>query len=154
VVTTDDIKTLCRVAIERGERPSHDGHLFLEFRSDGFRQYITLTLARGLYGGFVVIDRIDFIQEHWQVNVLHQDQIDQWVVSANASGTARYVWHKLLLEDKGAILKEEFLPTDEDGAKAIVAKIVARFLPSNRVPSIRSATAIMPTADRSRKRCC
>ncbi len=146
-MTPDDIETLCQVAIEQGERPSHEGHLFLEFKSDGFRQYVTLTLARGLYGGFVAIERIDFIQEHWQVNVLHQDQIDQWVVSANGNGTALYVWHKRLLEDKGAVLKEEFLPTDEDGAKAIVERIAARFLPANRVPPILSATAIMPTAD-------
>jgi hypothetical protein len=147
VVTPEDIEELCRVAIERSDRPSHEGHLFLEFKSGGLRQYVTLTLALGLLGSVVAIERVDFIQERWQVNVLHQDQIDQWVVSANGNGTARYVCHKRLLEDKGAVLKEEFLPTDEDGAKAIVEKIAARFLPSNREPPILSATAIMPTAD-------
>lgn len=51
------------------------------------------------------------------------------MVVADARGTAQYVWHKRLFEDKGVVLKEEFLPTDEDGAKAIVDKITARFLP-------------------------
>jgi hypothetical protein len=134
VVTPEDIEKLRKVAIERGKRPSHEGHLFLEFKPGGFRQYVTLQLAQGQFGIFVAIERIDFIQEQWQVNVLDQDEIDQWVVSADASGTARYVWHKRLLEDKGKVLKEEFLHTDEDGAKAIVEKIAARFLPSNRVP--------------------
>ena len=128
-MTPEDIKKLCRVAIERGERPSYEGRLFLKFKSGGFRQYVTLALAPGLFESFVAIERIDFIQEQWQLNVLDQDEIDQWVVSADASGTARYVWHKRLLEDKGTVLKEEFLPTDEDGAKAIVEKIAARFLP-------------------------
>ena len=131
-MSPEDIKRLCMVAIERGERPNPNGHMFLEFKSGGFRQYVTLTLALGLFGGFVAIARIDFIQEQWQVNVLDQDEIDQWVVSADADGTARYVWHKRLFEDKGAVLKEEFLPADEDGAKAIVDKIAARFLPANR----------------------
>lgn len=129
VATPEDIKRLCMVAIERGERPSPEGHLVLEFRSGGFRQYVTLKLALGLLGGFVTIARIDFIQEQWQVNVLNQNEIDQWVVAANASGTARYVWHKHLLEDKGAVLKEEFFPVDEYSTKAIVEKIAARFLP-------------------------
>jgi hypothetical protein len=128
VVTPEDIEKLCQVAIERGERPSHEGHLFLEFKSGGLRQNVTLTLAPGLFASFVAIERIDFIQEQWQVNVLHQDEIDQWVASANANGTARYVWHKHLLEDKGAVLKEEFFPVDEDSMKAIVEKIAARFL--------------------------
>jgi hypothetical protein len=132
VVSPEDIKRLCMVAIERGERPSHEGHLILEFKYSGFRQYVTLTLALGLFGGFVTIARIDFIQEQWQVNVLDQDEIDQWVIAANGNGTAQHVWHKRLLEEKGLVLKEEFLPTDEDGAKAIVEKIAARFLPSNR----------------------
>jgi hypothetical protein len=150
VVTPEDIEKLWQVAIERGERPSHEGHLSLEFGSGGLRQYVTLTLALGLIGSSVAIERIDFIQEQWQVNVLHQDQIDLWVVSANANGAVRQVWHKLLLEDNGAVLKEEFLPIDEDRTKAIVGGIAARFLPSNGVPPI-SVTAIMPTADPSRK---
>ena len=129
-MSPEDIKRLGMVAIERGERPSHEGQLILEFKSGGLRQYVTQTLALGLFGGFVAIARIDFIQEQWQVNVLDQNEIDQWVVAANGNGTARYVWHKRLLEEKGAVLKEEFLPTDEDGAKAIVKKIAARFLPS------------------------
>ena len=129
VVTPEDIEKLCQVAIERGERPSHEGHLFLEFKSGGLRQYVTLTLAPGLFASFVAIERIDFIQEQWQVNVLDQNEIDQWVVAANGNGTAQHVWHKRLLEEKGVVLKEEFLPTDEDGAKAIVEKIAARFLP-------------------------
>jgi len=62
VVTPEDIKELCRAAIERGERPSPEGHMFLEFKSGGFRQYVTLTLPKVLFGGFVVIERIDFIQ--------------------------------------------------------------------------------------------
>jgi hypothetical protein len=131
VVSLEDIKRLCMVAIERGERPSPEGHLILEFRSGGFRQYVTLTLALGLFGGFVAIARIDFIQEQWQVNVLDQDEIDQWVIAANSNGTAHNVWHRRLLEDNGAVLKEEFQPTDEDGARAIVEKIVARFLTPN-----------------------
>lgn len=131
-MSLEDIKRLCMVAIERGERSSHEGHLFLVFKSGGFRQYVTLTLARDLFGGFVAIARIDFIQEQWQVNVLDQNEIDQWVVAANGNGTAQRVWHKRLLEDKGAVLEEEFLPSDEDGAKAIVETIVARFLTSNR----------------------
>ena len=130
IVTPEDINRLFRVAIERGERPSQEGHLFLEFKSGGFRQYVTLTLTQVLFGGFVAIERIDFIQEQWHVNVLGQDEIDQWVISANGNGTARDVWHKRLLENKAAVLKEEFLPTDEDGTKAIVDGIVARFLPS------------------------
>lgn len=138
MVTPEDIEKLCQVAIERGERPSHEGSLVLEFRSGALRQYVALTFALGLFGSFVAIERIDFIQEQWRVNVLHQDEIDQWVVSANANGTARYVWHKHLLEDKGAILKEEFLPVDEDSAKAIVEKIAARFLP-NRAAGWRTA---------------
>jgi len=130
IVTPEDINKLWRVAIERGERPSPEGHLFLRFKSGGFRQYVALTLTQGLFGGFVAIERVDFTQEQWQVNVLGQDEIDQWVISANGNGTARNVWHKRLLEDKGAVLKEEFYPTDEDDTKAIVDEIVARFLPS------------------------
>jgi len=82
VVTPEDINRLCRVAIERGEEPSPEGQLYLEFKSGGFRQYVTLELTR----------------------------------------------HKRLLEDKGAVLKEELLPTDEESTKAIVGEIVVRFL--------------------------
>jgi hypothetical protein len=130
VMTAEDIEMLCQVAIERGESPSYEGLLFLKFERGALRQYVTLKFALGLFARFVAIERIDFIQEEWQVNVLHQDEIDQWVVSANANGTARYIWHKHLLEDKGAVLKEEVLPIDEDSTKAIVQKIAARFLPS------------------------
>jgi hypothetical protein len=130
IVIPEDINRLCRVAIERSEEPSPEGELYLEFESGGFRQYVTLSLTQGLFGGFVAIKRIDFIQEQWQVNVLEQDEIDRWVISANGNGTARDVWHKRLLEDKEAVLKEEFLPTDEDSTKAIVDEIVARFLPA------------------------
>jgi len=108
--------------------------MFLEFKSGGFRQYVTLTLLQNLFGRFVIINRIDFIQEQWQVNVLDQDEIDQWMISADGNGMARDVWHKRLLEEKGAVLQEEFYATDEDGTKAIVEKIVARFLPSNMIP--------------------
>ncbi len=128
VVSQEEVKRLCRIAIEQGEVPSPEGRLYLEFSSGGFRQYVTLSLTQGLFGGFSAIARIDFIQEQWQTNVLKQDVIDQWVISAHGDGTALEVWHKRLLEDKGAVLKEEFLPTDEDGTKAIVNEIVARFL--------------------------
>jgi hypothetical protein len=128
VVIPEDIDKLYEVAIERGERPSCEGRLFLKFRSGGFRQYVTLTLGQGLFGGFAAIERIDFVQEQWQVNVLGQDEIDQWVVVTNGKGTALHVWHKCLREDKGTVLKEQFLPADEQGAKAIVEKIVAHFL--------------------------
>jgi len=128
VLTPEDIEKLYQVAIERGERPSYEGQLFLEFKSGGFRQYLALTLAQSLFGAFAAIESIDFIQEQWQVNVLGQDEIDQWVVVTNGNGTALCVWHKRLREDKGTLLKEEFFPTDEHGAKAIVEKIVARFL--------------------------
>jgi hypothetical protein len=102
----------------------------LAFQLGGFRQYVTLMLSQPLSGSFVApIERIDFIQEQWQVNVLHQDEIDQWVVSANADGTTRSIWHKRLLEDNGRVLKEEFLPTDAAGTKAIVEEIAVRFLP-------------------------
>jgi len=128
VVTPEDIDKLYRVTIERGERSSYEGRLFLQFKSDGFRQYVTLSLSQSLFGGFSVIERIDFVQEQWQVNVLGQDEIDQWVVVTNGKGMALRVWHKRLREDKGTVLKEQFLPTDEQGAKAIVEKIVAHFL--------------------------
>ena len=128
VVIPEEIDKLYQVAIERGARPSYEGRLFLEFKSDGFRQYVVLALARRLFGGFAAVERIDFIQEQWQVNMLGQDEIDQWVVVANGKGTALSVWHKRLREDKGTVLKEQFLPTDEQGAKAIVEKIVAHFL--------------------------
>ena len=122
------LRSFCRLPLNGPGRPSRGGRLFLESISDGFRQYVTLALAQGLSDRFVAIERIDFIQEQWRVNVLYyQDEIDQWVVSANADGTARYVWHRRLLEDKGAVLREELLPTDEDSTKAIVEKIVARF---------------------------
>ena len=127
VVIPEDIDKLYQVAIERGARPSCEGHLFLVFKSGGLRQYVTLALGQS-FGGFAAIERIDFIQEQWQVNVLGQDEIDQWVVVANGKGTALRVWHKRLREDKGTLLKEQFLPTDEEGAKAIVEKIVAHFL--------------------------
>jgi hypothetical protein len=146
VVIPKDIENLYRVAVERGERPSREGHMFLEFRSGGFRQYVTLTLTPGLLGGFVAIERIDFIQEQWQVNPLGQDEIDQWVISANGNGTAHNVWHRRLLEDNGAVLKEEFQPTDEDSARAIVEKIVARFL----TPMLNAVRYCAP-ADRLRK---
>ena len=128
VVTPEDIEKLYQVAIKRGESPSYEGLLFLKFERGALRQYDTLKSALGLFARFVAIESIDFIQEEWQVNVLHQDEIDQWVASANANGTARYVWHKHLLEDKAAVLKEEFFPVDEDSTKAIVEKITARFL--------------------------
>jgi len=133
VVTPEDINRLCRVAIEQGEEPSPEGQLYLEFTSGGFRQYVTLSLTRGLFGGFLAIERVDFIQEQWQVNVFEQDEIDQWLISANNNGMARSVWHKRLLEYKGAVLEEEFLPVDEDGTKAIVDEIVAQFLPARSV---------------------
>ncbi len=75
------------------------------------------------------------------MDVLHQDEIDQWVVVANGNGTAHRVWHRRLLENKGAVLKTEVLASDQDGAKAIVDDIVARFL----TPML-NATATMPTA--------
>ena len=128
IVTPEDINRLCWVAIERGEEPSPEGQLYLEFKSGGFRQYVTLALTRELFGGFVTVERVDFIQEQWQVNVFEQNEIDQWLISANANGMARSVRHKRLLEDKGTVLKEEFLPTDEDSTKAIVGEIVVRFL--------------------------
>jgi hypothetical protein len=128
VVIPEDIDKLYQVAIERGETPSYERRLFLKFKSGGFRQYVALALGQSLFGGFAAIERIDFVQEQWQVNVLGQNEIDQWVVVANGKGTALRVWHKRLREDKGRVLEEEFLPTDEQSAKAIVENIVAHFL--------------------------
>ncbi len=128
VVNPKDIDKLYGVAVGRGELPSREGHMFLEFRFGGLREYVTLTLAPGLFGGFVAIDRIDFIEEQWQVNAFFEDEIDQWVISADGDGTARNIWHRRLLEDQGTVLKDELQPTDEDSAKAVVEKIVARFL--------------------------
>ena len=128
VVIPEDIDKLYQVAIERGEKPSCEGRLFLKFKSGGFRQYVALALTRSLFGAFAAVERVDFIQEEWQVNVLGQDEIDQWLVVTNGKGTALRVWHKRLREDKGTVLKEQFLPTDEQAAKAIVEKIVAHFL--------------------------
>ncbi len=128
IVNPKDIAKLYGVAVGRGELPSREGHMFLEFRFGGLREYVTLTLAPGLFGGFVAIERIDFIQEQWQVNAFFEDEIDQWVISADGDGTARNIWHRRLLEDKGTVLKDELQPTDEDSARAVVEKIVARFL--------------------------
>jgi hypothetical protein len=128
VVIPEDIDKLYQVALERGERSSYEGRLFLEFKSGGLRQYVVLALGQSLFGSFSAIERIDFVQEQWQVNVLGEDEIDQWVVVANGKGTALHVWHKRLREDKGRVLEEKFLPTDEQGAKAIVENIVAHFL--------------------------
>ena len=71
MVIPEDIEKLHQVAIELGKRP------------------------------ISAAESIDFIQEQWQVNVLGQDEIDQWVVGANGNGTALRVWHKRLREDKG-----------------------------------------------------
>ena len=131
VVAPQDIQELCELAISRGQRPTPERHLFLEFKSRTLRQYVTLTLAQGLFNGCANIERIDFIQEQWRVTNLHQDWIDQWVVVADAGGTAHKAWHKYLLEDNGAILKEQILAVEDDELKATVDAIITQFLSSN-----------------------
>lgn len=61
VVIPEDIEKLHQVAIELGKRPNYEGRLFLEFKLGGFRQYVALTIAHSLFGGFSAAESIDFI---------------------------------------------------------------------------------------------
>jgi hypothetical protein len=128
VANSDEILTLCRMAMDASsQRPTAEGEIFLEKTSGGFRQYVTITLSKGMLGEYNGIERVDFIQEDWW-GLFWRDYIDQWVVSVGSTGEVRGHWHRFLVEKRSRVLKEEYYPVNPKQAQSMVRKMVSGFL--------------------------
>jgi hypothetical protein len=124
----EEIATLVQKALAKGTPPTAEGEIFLEKTSWGVRQYVTITLSKGMLGEYSGVERVDFIQETWRKSLFWHDKIDQWVVSTKFSGQVRSHWHKHIEEKKSFVLKEEWLPVSPRDAQKIVRKMASEFL--------------------------
>ena len=128
VTNSNEITLLVQKALATGTAPTAEGEIFLEKTSWGVRQYVTITLSKGMLGEYSGVERVDFIQETWRKSLFWHDKIDQWVVSTEFSGQVRSHWHKHIEEKKSFVLKEEWLPVSPRDAQKIVRKMVSESL--------------------------